>query len=541
MANRRNGVSLPTPEAKRCAIYTRKSTAVGLEQEFNSLDAQREACEQYIAARVHEGWRLVADRYDDGGFTGANIERPAFQRLLADVDAGRLDVVVVYKVDRLSRSLLDFAQVMGRFNQAGAAFVSVTQNFSTADAMGRLTLNMLMSFAEFEREMIAERTRDKIAAARKKGKWTGGPVPLGYDVVDRRIELNELEAVIVREVFSLHEQYRSALIVARLLNESGRTTKRHRARNGHLRNGRPWTKDAVLRVLRNPVYAGYIPCHGELHEGEHTAIIDRVRLERVNALLDENAGTKRPSTRNPDYLLRGILRCGLCGKAMTPASTRKTNGTEYRYYRCVTRDKAGRKACNAPPLSADAIERFVIDRLREATADGDLARDVTRKLQQRVEARRKDLATERRELPAKIARLSAEGRNLVETLGQSKGTAHRLLEERIEDVGAELATSEARLAEVERALAEFDRTELDARWVAESLAHFDRVWDVMNADNRVRLVQAIVERVEVNEPGGRVTATLVNLDVGDDTVDDEAGVARLPVPTPAQPNMEAVP
>ncbi len=170
MSKRRNGAARPGPEARRCAIYTRKSTAIGLELEFNSLDAQREACEQYIAARAQEGWQLVPERYDDGGFTGANIERPAFQRLLADLDAGKLDVVVVYKVDRLSRSLLDFAQVMDRFNKANVAFVSVTQNFSTADAMGRLTLNMLMSFAEFEREMIAERTRDKIAASRRKGK-----------------------------------------------------------------------------------------------------------------------------------------------------------------------------------------------------------------------------------------------------------------------------------------------------------------------------------------------------------------------------------
>ncbi|MCA9559508.1 MAG: recombinase family protein, partial [Myxococcales bacterium] len=202
MTRRRNGAAASPPEARRCAIYTRKSTSMGLDQEFNSLDAQRECCEQYIAARSHEGWQLVPEHYDDGGFTGANIDRPAFQHLLADVEAGKLDVVVVYKVDRLSRSLLDFAQVMARFNRADVAFVSVTQNFSTADAMGRLTLNMLMSFSEFEREMIAERTRDKIAAARRRGKWTGGPVPLGYDVVDKKLVVNDLEAVVVRELFS---------------------------------------------------------------------------------------------------------------------------------------------------------------------------------------------------------------------------------------------------------------------------------------------------------------------------------------------------
>jgi len=238
MRRRANRTPAPLPDAKRCAIYTRKSKAQGLEQEFNSLDAQREACEQYVASHGHLGWRLVPERYDDGGFTGANLERPGFQRLLEDMDAGKLDIVVVYKVDRLSRSLLDFSRVMERFGRADVAFVSVTQNFSTVDAMGRLTLNMLMSFAEFEREMIAERTRDKVAASRRKGKWTGGPVPLGYDVADKRLVVNDLEAVVVREVFDLYERHFSALEVAHELNAMGRMTKRHRAVNGNLREGK---------------------------------------------------------------------------------------------------------------------------------------------------------------------------------------------------------------------------------------------------------------------------------------------------------------
>ena len=198
---KRTPTPAPGSETKRCAIYTRKSTTMGLEQEFNSLDAQRESGLAYIQRQP--GWKLVDERYDDGGFTGANIDRPAFTRLLADVEAGKIDVIVVYKVDRLSRSLLDFAKMMERFTAAGVSFVSVTQNFSTADAMGRLTLNMLMSFAEFERSMIAERTRDKIAASRRKGKWTGGPVPFGYSVKDKKLLVNEVEAQVVREAFTL--------------------------------------------------------------------------------------------------------------------------------------------------------------------------------------------------------------------------------------------------------------------------------------------------------------------------------------------------
>ncbi|MCG8425127.1 MAG: recombinase family protein [Proteobacteria bacterium] len=303
-----SNVSPSLPETKRCAIYTRKSTAMGLEQEFNSLDAQREACERYIQCQAVRGWEWGTERYDDGGFTGKNLARPAFQRLMDDIHDGNIDIVVVYKVDRLSRSLLDFAQVMDQFHRAGVDFVSVTQNFSTADAMGRLTLNMLMSFAEFEREMIAERTRDKIAAARRRGKWTGGPVPLGYDVRDKKLVINDLEAIVVRELCELYEQHQSAQTVAKLLNQRGRATKRHQAKNGNVRSAKKWTKDGVLRVLHNPLYAGYSPYGDELHEGEHDAIIDRAQFHRIRAKA-ESRHKGQSHGRNPEYLLRGLLRC----------------------------------------------------------------------------------------------------------------------------------------------------------------------------------------------------------------------------------------
>ena len=510
-ATRSNGAPR---DVKRCAIYTRKSTAIGLDQEFNTLDAQREACERYIENQAHLGWRLATEKYDDGGFTGANLERPAFQRLVEDIEAGKIDILVVYKVDRLSRSLLDFARVMDRFNKAGTAFVSVTQNFSTADAMGRLTLNMLMSFAEFEREMIAERTRDKIAAARRKGKWTGGPVPLGYDVVDKHLVVNDLEAVVVREIFDLYLKHRSALSVMRILNETGRATKRHRAKNGNVRAARAWTKDAVLRILKNPVYAGYMPYRDEIHPGEHDAIVDQDTYTRVHALLHDHGGPRRSRGRNPEYLLRGLLRCTLCGKAYTPASTRK-KGKEYRYYRCVTRDKEGRKACPARPLPADAIESFVIDRIREATADGGLTADVSTELRALFDKRRDALATERRDLPSAIATLASEGRKLVGTIRDVNGTARRLLEDRIEEVGAELGRCETRLATVERALAELDRTEIEADWVTNTLAELDDLWDVLTVQNRNRLVQAVVKRVDIDDVNGTVEAELVDLSGGD--------------------------
>jgi site-specific DNA recombinase len=500
-----------TPDARRCAIYTRKSTSVGLEQDFNSLDAQRESCVAYIQRQP--GWAIVDERYDDGGFTGANIERPAFQRLLSDIEAGKIDVVVVYKVDRLSRSLLDFAKLMERFGTSGASFVSVTQNFSTADAMGRLTLNMLMSFAEFEREMIGERTRDKIAAQRRRGKWTGGTVPLGYSVEDKRLVVNDLEAVLVREVFSLYLQQRSTLAVARLLNESRRSTKRHVAANGRLREARPWTKADVTRLLRNPVYAGYMGSHGEPHEGAHELIVDREMFSKVHGLIEDAARPTKDRGRNPDYVLRGLLRCACCGSAFTPASTRKGR-TEYRYYRCTKRDKEGKEACPSSPLPASAIEEYVIERLGEAVAAGSPAAEVESSVRERLKGRRKDLLTERKKLPAQIAALSAEGKRLLDTMADVDSVARRLADERLQRLGNELGRCEARLSTVERELAAIEKTALDASWVARCLNDFTAIWDVLTPENRGRLLRAVVQLVEVDELANRVKVFMVDLCAG---------------------------
>ena len=538
MSRPSNGTASAAPEVRRCAVYTRKSTAVGLDQDFSSLDAQREACEQYVRSRERDGWRLLPDAYEDGGFTGANINRPGFQRLLDDVEAGRIDVVVVYKVDRLSRSLLDFAQVMERFNRAGAAFVSVTQNFSTADAMGRLTLNMLMSFAEFEREMIAERTRDKIAAARRRGKWTGGSVPLGYQVIDKKLVVDEVEAVVVRELFELYLEYGSALEVAHILNDRGRATKRHRASNGRIRKARPWTKDAVLRVVKNAIYAGLMPYGDEVHPGEHEHIVseDAWRQAQVQLRRQTRRAATRP--RDPDYLLRGLLRCACCGAAFTPATTRKGERA-YRYYRCITRDKQGRSACPAGPLPAAAIEDFVLARLHEATEGGALAADVRARCAQRTAHDRAELQKEKVGLPRVIATLSSEGQQLVSKATALSGPAARLLDDRLEEVGHELARLQDRLALVERRLAELDDLEAEAAWVADALDDFAALWKVMTPPNRYRLVHALVHEVVVDEPTGEITATLVDFGAPLDPPDTPAPPPDSP-PEPTRPNLRLV-
>jgi site-specific DNA recombinase len=343
-------------EKKRCAIYTRKSTTIGLEQEFNSLDAQRERCLTYISSRPD--WQLVEEHYDDGGFTGANIDRPAFQRLLADVEAHRVDIVVVYKVDRLSRSLLDFVKVMERLTAADGSFVSVTQNFSTADAMGRLTLNMLMSFAEFEREMIAERTRDKICAARRRGKWTGGPVPFGYDLKDKHLYINEPEAAVVREAFDLFLQHRETAVVARMLNERG-----HLPRWLGEAAPRRWTTVTISCVLRNPLYTGQIKAGPELCPGEQAAIISLETYQSAKALFASPPPKPENHIGNPAYILRGLLRCAGCGGFLTPGSTRRC-GEEHRYYRCVTRTREGKDGCRVRPIHASLLEEHIVECVR---------------------------------------------------------------------------------------------------------------------------------------------------------------------------------
>jgi DNA invertase Pin-like site-specific DNA recombinase len=351
---------LGLPTAVRCAVYTRKSTAAGLEKDFNSLDAQREACLDYIRSQAGRSWVASEEVYDDGGFTGANIERPGFQKLLEHVRQGLIDVVVIYKVDRLSRSLLDFARVMEHFNRHRTAFVSITQNFSTADPVGRLTLNMLMSFAEFEREMIADRIRDKVAGARRKGKWTGGITSLGYTSEKSKLVVIPTEAPWVAQAFQWYLEGKSALEISQYFNEAEVPMRAIQKPRPH-----PWNKDHVLRILRNRLYVGEIACLGEFVVAEHPALVTRDVFDQAQRLMKPRHHQPGVLIQNPDYLVRGTLRCGACQGLMTSASTRR-DGRVFRYYRCTTRDKWGKKVCPTKQLPAEAIETFVVEQLKEA-------------------------------------------------------------------------------------------------------------------------------------------------------------------------------
>jgi DNA invertase Pin-like site-specific DNA recombinase len=343
----------PIVRKMRCAVYTRKSSEEGLDMEFNSLDAQREACEAYVASQRPEGWVLVPDRYDDGGISGATLERPALQRLLRDIEARLVDVVVVYKIDRLSRSLMDFSKLVDVFDGNEVTFVSVTQSFSTTTSMGRLTLNILLSFAQFEREVIGERIRDKFAASRKRGMWMGGHPPLGYEVRDRKLIVNEGDAATVRRIFERFTAVGSATLLARELVAEGLRSRR----------GRPFDKGILYRLLNNRIYIGEAVHKGTSYVGEHQAIISKPLWDKVHSIIADSphkrAGNSR---RQTPALLKGLL-FGPTGCAMSPTHTRK-GGKLYRYYVSQSVLKLGPETCTIRRVPAAEIEDAVIDQLR---------------------------------------------------------------------------------------------------------------------------------------------------------------------------------
>ncbi|MDP3264211.1 MAG: recombinase family protein [Tabrizicola sp.] len=337
----------------RKTFYTRKSSEEGLEQEFNSLHAQREACESYISSQRSEGWVLVRDQYDDGGISGGTLERPGLKRLLADIEDWLVDVVVVYKIDRLSRSLMDFSKLVEVFDRNGVTFVSVTQSFNTTTSMGRLTLNILLSFAQFEREVTAERIRDKVRASRMKGMWMGGCPPLGYEVKARKLVENPADAAHVRWVFARFIEIGSGTELARELAARGVTTSR----------GHRIDKKFIYRMLNNRVYIGDAVHKGTSYPGEHAAIIERETWDKVHAILTESPRKRAARTRaDTPALLRGLLY-GPDGAAFSPTHTRK-DGRLYRYYVSQTVLKHGAGSCPVGRVPAGEIEAAVIDQMR---------------------------------------------------------------------------------------------------------------------------------------------------------------------------------
>ena len=368
MAERRNPPRATHPAPVRCAIYTRKSSDEGLDQAFNSLDAQREACAAYIASQQHEGWIALTTGYDDGGVSGATLARPALQRLLADIEAGRVDILVVYKVDRLTRALSDFARLIEIFDRHAVSFVSVTQQFNTTTSMGRLTLHVLLSFAQFEREVTGERIRDKIAASKKKGLWMGGTPPLGYDVEDRRLIVNAREAATVRSIFRRYRELGSVRALRRRLAAEGVTGKRRRRRAGPITGGTPFSRGALYYLLHNRLYRGEIVHQGTAYPGQHEAIVDAALWDEVQARLAAHTnGTRRAGPRQPSLLMGLVVDAE--GEGLTPSHAVKS-GRRYRYYVSRHLITEGTRADRTGwRLPAADLEALVVTRLRAWLGD----------------------------------------------------------------------------------------------------------------------------------------------------------------------------
>ena len=352
----------------RCAVYTRKSTDEGLVKDFNSLDAQREACEAYILSQQHEGWSPIAEHYDDGGFSGGDMERPALRRLLAAVRAGRVDVIVVYKIDRLTRSLSDFARIVDILDAADCSFVSVTQSFNTTSSMGRLTLNVLLSFAQFEREVAAERIRDKIAASKKRGMWMGGPLPLGYDAIDRKLVVVTTEAETVRDIMRRYLASDGVPSLVEELERDGVVSKRRKMRDGSIAGGTPFRRGALAHLLSNRIYLGLTTHKGQAYEGQHKAIIDRELFDAVQAKLERREHDRWSDQESEAIsVLAGRIH-DQHGRPLVPTHTRN-HGRRYRYYASIPRDGSNEPAVRMPAIELEhAVTKAIVQKLEDPSS-----------------------------------------------------------------------------------------------------------------------------------------------------------------------------
>jgi len=514
MNRTRNQASAPGHSASdgngtiRCAIYTRKSTEEGLDQEFNSLDAQRESAKAYIASQQHEGWLCLPDRYDDGGFTGGNMDRPALKRLLADIEAGNVDCVVVYKVDRLSRSLLDFARIMELLDRQGVSFVSVTQQFNTTSSMGRLTLNILLSFAQFEREIIAERTRDKMSAARRKGKWVGGHPILGYDLHPKggRLLVNEEEAERVRAIYRIYLDYKALIPVVQELERRGWRTKQWITKKDRERGGRPFNKNGLFRLLTNVVYTGKVDHKGVIYDGEHERIIDDALWHEVQETLRRNGRTGGAEMRNKyGALLRGLLYCAPCGTGMMHTFTAK-NGKRYRYYVCLNAQQHGWACCPTKSLNAQEIENAVVEHIRNLGKNESIIAATTSKVREQSEERVSQLESERRGHEKDLRLLQAKLRRLLDDpsgpMPNVRSTADHLA-----DLQDRICTVEQRMTAIQDEIIVLQREVVSEEDMVRALSSFDPIWDSLAPREQVRIVKLLIERVGYDGRDGKVTIT----------------------------------
>ena len=493
----------------RCAVYTRKSTEEGLDQDFNSLDAQRESAEACIESQKNEGWVCLPERYDDGGFSGGNMDRPALRRLMNDVEASKIDCIVVYKVDRLSRSLLDFAKMMETLEKHGVSFVSVTQQFNTTHSMGRLTLNILLSFAQFEREIISERTRDKMTAARKKGKWVGGMPVLGYDIDPhaKRLIVNQEEAFRVRSAFDFYLDHQSLRATAQELNRRGWMTKRWITKRERVRGGDPFQKNSLHRLLTNVIYLGKVNFKGELYEGEHQAILEADKWQRVQDILRRNGRDGGKLVRNKyGALLKGLLYCIPCQAAMVHAFTVKNPNTRYRYYVCSRAQKEGWHSCPTKSVAALEIEGFVVDRIRSIGRDSDLITETLNQARSQVQDGTEKLESELWIVNEELKRHINEVHRLVNDATQ-RFDDHTRTSTRLADLEDQIRFARQRAESLQEKIAKKNSELVDETELTSALEGFDPIWESLSPRERIRVIHLLIEKIGYDGGEGTLSIT----------------------------------
>ena len=488
----------PATKPVRCAIYTRKSTDEGLNQDFNSLDAQREAAEAYILSQRHAGWTLVPNEYSDGGYTGANIERPGVRQLLADIEAGKVDCVVVYKVDRLSRSLIDFARMMGLFEKHAVCFVSVTQQFNTNTPLGRLTLNILLSFAQFEREIISDRTRDKQVAARKKGKWTGGHILLGYDLDSRagKLTINPEEAERVREMFRLYLGGTQVTEIVQRFDKLGWRNKQWTTQDGKLYGGSPLRRCHIYKLLGNILYTGQVKVGDETFPGEHEAIIDQQTFDLAQKRLEQNAWTPGNSHRVKfEALLRGLIYCSCCGSGMY--STYSANKERrYRYYVCYRSQQKLEGYCTSRAVSAPSVEEAVVESIRRVGVHPEVLVETAR-------LARQQLAEITAGLREELNTTNGRTKNLKSQIARIRNPEAA----RLSEIRDQLAVGEARAEELRKEILRREKQRIDEKELRRTMESFEDVWKAMNLDEQRNLLRQLVEKVGYDGRTGKVTVS----------------------------------
>ena len=480
------------PQQLRVAVYARKSTEKGMEQQFNSIDAQIEACRAYHASQQALGWVALPEPYSDAGFSGSTLQRPAMSRLLADVASGRIDIVLAYRMDRLSRRQLDLLNVFDLFERHGVRFISVTEPFTAATPMGRAMISLMGVFAQMERETIAERIGDKMSAARRLGIWQGGRPPLGLDVVEKKLVVNPDEAAIVRDIFDTYLRLQSIAGTLAELSRRGIRNKSWTTKRGHRTEGSAFDVNSLRTLLRNPLLAGRMHAGDEVVPAGHEAVVLAETFNAVQALLN----ARRPETRafKPSgALLQGLLRCARCGAPMTPHYTSK--GTRrFGYYVCSTQKRKGTAVCPGTRAPSGELETFVVERIRAIGRDPRLVAEAVAATRAEIDTRRDELAQDVGRLDVDARRLRAEHDRLVDTVAATGGQVPALVE-RLTAATTDTEATEARVRDARADLAALDARQIDEADLTAALASFTPVWDELFPHERSRILHLLLDAV----------------------------------------------